>query len=172
MSLEPDAVADLGGLWPRCDSGQQTTSAWGQPGNPRPPSGNHADAGEPDLNEETTHTEEAPLVHHRIADASLKLWSRCLPWTDVTINARDPSALAELWAGSVGGTPRDSGNDFLLGPGEGRTPLLFQNPDQPNQQPVGFTLVAAPRTARPPWTRPYDCTVATSRTDPTVTPHG
>jgi hypothetical protein len=53
----------------------------------------------------------------------------------VTINARDPSALAELWAGLVGGTPRDSGNDFLLGPGEGRAPLLFQNPDQPNQQP-------------------------------------
>lgn len=53
----------------------------------------------------------------------------------VTINARDPQALAEFWAALVGGTPRDSGNDFvMLDPGEGRVPLLFQKSDQPPQQ--------------------------------------
>ena len=56
--------------------------------------------------------------------------------TCVTINARDPGSLAVFWAGLVGGTPRDSGNDFvLLDPGQGRIPLLFQKSDQPNQQP-------------------------------------
>jgi predicted enzyme related to lactoylglutathione lyase len=54
----------------------------------------------------------------------------------VTINARDPQSLAVFWAQLVGGTPHDSGNDFvLLDPGQGRIPLLFQKSDRPNQQP-------------------------------------
>jgi predicted enzyme related to lactoylglutathione lyase len=52
------------------------------------------------------------------------------------MNARDPMALAGFWAGLLGGTPRDAGNDFvMLDPGEGRVPLLFQKSDRPDQRP-------------------------------------
>lgn len=54
----------------------------------------------------------------------------------VTINAREPDALAGFWAGLIGGTPRDAGNDFvLLDPGQGTIPLLFQKSEQPNPRP-------------------------------------
>lgn len=49
----------------------------------------------------------------------------------VTVNSRDPWALAGFWAALVGGTPRDAGNRFVLvDPGEGRTRLLFQQADE------------------------------------------
>jgi len=70
--------------------------------------------------------------------------------TCVTINARDPWALAGFWAGLVGGTPRDSGNDFvLLDPGDGHVPLLFQKSEHPDQQPgwVHLDCSAADREA-------------------------
>jgi hypothetical protein len=54
----------------------------------------------------------------------------------VTVNALDPGALAEFWAGMLGGTPRDAGNGFVLvEPGAGRIPLLFQKVEQPVSQP-------------------------------------
>jgi predicted enzyme related to lactoylglutathione lyase len=54
----------------------------------------------------------------------------------VTINARDPEALAGFWAGLIGGTPKDAGNHFVLvDPGEGRVPLLFQRSDDGNPRP-------------------------------------
>ncbi len=54
----------------------------------------------------------------------------------VTINARAPWDQARFWAGLVGGTPRDSGNRFvLLEPGEGRVRLLFQAVDQDCRDP-------------------------------------
>lgn len=51
----------------------------------------------------------------------------------VTINAVNPSALAQFWAALVGGTPQDAGNSFVLvKPGDGRIPLLFQRSDAPD----------------------------------------
>lgn len=53
----------------------------------------------------------------------------------VTINALDPWVLAGFWAGLVGGTPRDTGNGYVLvEPGPGRVPLLFQKTDEPARQ--------------------------------------
>lgn len=54
----------------------------------------------------------------------------------VTINALDPWALAGFWAGLVGGTPRDTGNGYVLvEPGDGRVPLLFQKAGEASLQP-------------------------------------
>ena len=54
----------------------------------------------------------------------------------VTINALDPWTLAGFWAGLVGGTPRGTGNGYVLvEPGQGRVPLLFQQADEPAGQP-------------------------------------
>ncbi|MZD07168.1 VOC family protein [Streptomyces sp. SID5785] len=54
----------------------------------------------------------------------------------VTINSADPWALATFWSRLLGGTPKDSGNDFVrLEPGGGRVPLLFQKTDQPSRDP-------------------------------------
>ncbi len=54
----------------------------------------------------------------------------------VTINAADPSGLAHFLARLVGGTPTDSGNNFiLLDPGDNRQRLLFQQTDQTNHAP-------------------------------------
>jgi len=48
----------------------------------------------------------------------------------VTVNARDPWALAAFWAGLVGGTPRSTGNGYVLvDPGPGGVRLLFQPAD-------------------------------------------
>jgi predicted enzyme related to lactoylglutathione lyase len=54
----------------------------------------------------------------------------------VTINALDPRALAGFWSGLVGGTPRDTGNGYVLvDSGQGGVPLLFQRADEPTRQP-------------------------------------
>lgn len=54
----------------------------------------------------------------------------------VTINALDPAALATFWAGLVGGTPRDSGNGFVLLELEsGAVRLLFQPAVAPTPEP-------------------------------------
>ena len=53
----------------------------------------------------------------------------------VTINALDPCALAGFWAALLGGTPRDTGNGYVLvEPGGGLVPLLFQKADEPARQ--------------------------------------
>jgi predicted enzyme related to lactoylglutathione lyase len=54
----------------------------------------------------------------------------------VTINALNPEALASFWAALTGGTPRDSGNGFVLvEPTEGGLRLLFQRAEQPTPEP-------------------------------------
>jgi predicted enzyme related to lactoylglutathione lyase len=54
----------------------------------------------------------------------------------VTINALNPAALAGFWAALTGGTPRDSGNGFVLvEPAADGMRLLFQKAGRPTPEP-------------------------------------